>query len=143
MSAENKAVVRRLFQEVWNGGHIEVVDEIVAPDYVNHTPPPAGLLPGVKGFKQLVSTMRATLADFQVILEDLIVEEDKVVARWKTRGTGRREWDGMPTRNTLTFSEIGIFRIAEGKIAESWTSSDQPAAVPFSKTPTTVGSTTH
>ncbi len=113
MSAENKAVVRRLLQEVWNRGNLEVADDIVAPDYVNHMPQPAGLLPGVRGFKQLVSSVRATLTDFQMTLEDLIAEEDKVVARWTTR-TDKHEW---PAGNRVT--EIGIFRIAGGKIAES------------------------
>ena len=60
MSAENKAVIRRLFQEVWNRGNLEVADQIVAPDYVNHTPQLAGLLPGVRGFKQQVSSVHTT-----------------------------------------------------------------------------------
>ena len=68
MSAENKAVVRRLFQEVWNRGHIEVADEIVVPDYVDHTRPAEGLAPGVRGFKQQVSLVHATLAGFRIIL---------------------------------------------------------------------------
>ena len=67
MSAENKAVVRRLFQEVWNRGNLEVADEILAPDYVNHTPQLAGLLPGVRGFKQQVSLVRATLRNLFII----------------------------------------------------------------------------
>ena len=57
-------------------------------------------------------------------LEDLIAEEDKVVARWKTQGTEKREW---PAANMVTLTEIGIFRIADGKIAESWVTSHQPA----------------
>ncbi len=128
MSAENKAVVRRLLQEVWNRGNLEVADDIVAPDYVNHMPQPAGLLPGVRGFKQLVSSVRAALVDFQMTLEDLIAEEDKVVARWTTRGTDKRGW---PAGNRVTLTEIGIFRIAGGKIAESWISSEQPAGSSF------------
>ncbi len=116
MSAENKAVVRRLFHEVWNRGNLDVADEIFAPDYVNHTPFPGGVPPGVSGFKQLVSKLRATFAGFQMTLEDLIAEEDKVVVRWKTRGIHKHE----------LVTEIGIFRIAAGKIVESWVSSDQP-----------------
>ena len=53
MSAENKAVVRRLFQEVWNRGNLEVAGELISPDCVNHTSQSAGSLPGVRGFKQL------------------------------------------------------------------------------------------
>ena len=122
MSAENKAVVRRLLQEVWNRGNLEVADDIVAPDYVNHTQQPA--VPGVRGFKQLVSSVHAALVDFQMTLEDLIAEEDKVVARWTTRGTDKRGW---PADNIATLTEIGIFRVSGGKIVESWISSDQPA----------------
>ena len=127
MSAENKTVVRRLFHEVWNRGDLDVADEIFAPDYVNHTPSPGRLAPGVRGFKQLVSMLRATFASFQMTLEDLIAEEDKVVARWKTRGTHRHKWVAVaPIGKTVTLTEIGIFRIAAGKIVESWVTSDQP-----------------
>ena len=131
MSAENKAVVRRLFQEVWNRGNLEVANEILAPDYVNHSPQPAGLLPGVRGFKQLVSSVHATLAGFRMTLEDLIAEEDKVVARWTTRGTDKREW---PAGNMVTLTEIGIFRITDGKIVEIWITSDQPTSVLLQRT---------
>ena len=124
MSAENKAVVRRLFQEVWNRGNLKVADEILTPDYVDHTHPAEGLAPGVRGFKQLVSNVRATFSDFKMTLEDLIAEEDKVVARWKTRVTDKREW---PADNRVTLTEIGIFRIADGKIVESWITSHRPA----------------
>ncbi len=120
MSAENKAVVRRLFQEVWNRGNLKVADEILAPDYVDHTRPAEGLAPGVRGFKHQVSLVHATLTGFRMTLEDLIAEEDKVVARWKTEGTDKREW---PAGNRVTLTEIGIFRIDGGKIVESWVTS--------------------
>ena len=113
MSAENKAVVRRLFQEVWNRGNLDVAEELFAPDYVNHSRQPAGFPPGVRALKQLVSSVRGTFPDFQMTLEDLIAEEDKVVARWKAAG------------NMATLTEIGIFRIDDGKIVESWVTSDQ------------------
>ncbi len=124
MSAENKAVVRRLFQEVWNRGNLDVADDIVALDYVDHTRPDGELPTGLRGFKQQVNLVRATFADFRMTLEDIIAEEDKVVARWTTRGTDKREW---PAGNRVTLTEIGIFRIDKGKIAESWITSDQPA----------------
>ncbi len=66
MSAENKAVVRRLFQEVWNQGNLEVADQIVAPDYVAHIRPAEGLATGVRGFKQQVRLVHATLAGFRL-----------------------------------------------------------------------------
>ena len=127
VSAENKAVVRRLFHEVWNRGNLDVADEIFAPDYVNHTPFPGGLSPGVSGFKQFISKLRATFAGFQMTLEDLIAEEDKVVARRKTRSAHKHEWAAIaPTGKGVTLTEIGIFRIAAGKIVESWViTSDQ------------------
>ena len=125
MSAENKAVVRRLFQEVWNRGNLDVAEELFAPDYVNHSRQPAGFPPGVRGLKQLVSSVRGSFPDFQMTLEDLIAEEDKVVARWTTRRTDKRLPAGTHPGKTVT--EIGIFRIAGCKIAESWVTSDQPA----------------
>ena len=72
--------------------------------------------------------LRATFAGFQMTLEDLIAEEDKVVARWKTRGAHKHEWLAIaPTGKTVTLTEIGIFRIAAGKIVETWVTSDQPS----------------
>ena len=61
-----------------------MADEIFAPDYANHTSSPGGLAPRGSGLKQLVSMLRATFTGFQMTLEDLIAEEDKVVESWVT-----------------------------------------------------------
>jgi predicted SnoaL-like aldol condensation-catalyzing enzyme len=68
MSAEeNKAIVRRLIEEAWNQGNLDVLDEIVATDYIRHDP----LNPGVRGkeaFKQLIATYRAVFPDVHITL---------------------------------------------------------------------------
>ena len=127
MSAENKGLVRRLFQEVWNRGNLAAADEIFTPDYVSHGHAPDVLSVGVPAFKERVRIVLSRFADLEMTLQDLIAEEDKVVARWNTRATTKREWqDIAPVGRILRVDEIGIFRVDDGLIAESWLSSSQP-----------------
>ncbi len=80
MSVENKGLVRRLFQEVWNRGNLAAADEIFTPDYVSHGHAPDVLSVGVPAFKERVSIVLSRFADLEMTLQDLIAEEDKVVA---------------------------------------------------------------
>ncbi len=127
MSAENKGLVRRLFQEVWNRGNLAAADEILAATYVGHGDAPGVLSVGVPAFKRRVSGVLSRFVDFEMTLQDLIAEEDKVVARWSTRATGKRDRLEIDSESTiLRTAEIGIFRVDAGRIAESWVSSGRP-----------------
>ena len=127
MSAENKGLVRRLFQEVWNRGNLAVADEILAPTYVSHGDAPDVFSVGVPAFKQRVSGVLSRFAGLEMTLQDLIAEDEKVVARWCSRATVERvRQDGAPKGRILRMSEIGIFRVDAGKIAESWGSPFRP-----------------
>ena len=76
---ENKVLLRRLFEEVWNQGNLAAVDELLAADYVLHDP--AMLIRGPEGFKAYVSAFRAAFPDIHATIEDQIAEEDKVAMR--------------------------------------------------------------
>ena len=129
MSAENKGLVRRLFQEVWNSGNLAAAEEILASTYVSHGDAPDVLSVGVLAFQRRVSGVLSRFADFEVTLQDLIAEEDKVVARWSTYATDRRDrLDIASASRILRTAEIGIFRVDAGRIAESWVSSSQSIA---------------
>lgn len=126
MSAEeNRALVRRFIEEVFNRGDLEIVDEVVAPDYLHHDPTTREFGSGIEGFKQLVRFYRSAFPDLSITLEDQIASGDKVVDRWTGRGTHRGELMGVaPTGKQVTASGISIHRISGGRIAETWNNYD-------------------
>lgn len=117
---ENKALVRRHVEEAWNKGNLSVLDEIMAPNLVNHNAPP-GITPDREGFKQIISMHRKAFSDLHVTVEDMVAEGDKVVNRWTVSGTHKGEYMGIaPTGKQVTLTGISIHRIEGGKIVEQW-----------------------
>lgn len=118
---ENKASERRFHEEVWNKHNLGTVDELVAPDVVEHNPLLPGQGPIREGFKQSVETALSAFPDAQVTLDDLIAEGDKVVARWTAHGTHRGDFMGVPATNKqVTVEGIDIYRYQDGKRIETW-----------------------
>jgi predicted SnoaL-like aldol condensation-catalyzing enzyme len=110
MSTEqNKAVVRRFIEEVLNNPNAALVDELLAPDYVNHLAPG-----GREGFKQFNTMLRSALPDLKIhsSIEHLIAEGDYVVARitYHVTNVGKE----------ATVSDLSEYRLANGKIVEDW-----------------------
>ena len=121
---ENKALIRRFFEEAWGKGNLAVADELLAADFVLHAPPP-GVAPDLEGYKQWVSMTCAGLADRQSTVEDQIAEGDKVVTRWTYRGTHKGELMGIaPTGKQVMVTGICIERIVGGKIVKEWSEKD-------------------
>jgi predicted ester cyclase len=123
MSEENKAVARRVVEELFNhDGNLDAADEIFAPDYVGHEPA-FGDLHGVEAVKQFAATERQAIPDLKNTIEHMVAEADKVVTRFRGRGThtGETEAFGPPTGNRYEVTGITIQRFAEGKIVEDWT----------------------
>jgi steroid delta-isomerase-like uncharacterized protein len=124
--ADNKALVRRLFDEVWNTGNVALVDDLLAPSFVDHAAQMGGDDPTRDGFKTQVRLFRTAFPDGRSQIEDLIAEDDRVVARWTDGGTQRGEWMGVPpTGKRVTMSGIDVYRIEQGRIAEFWCSEDE------------------
>ena len=124
MSEENKAIARREWEEIWNQGNLDVIDEICAPNYVGHFLPP-GMPSGREGYKQLVTMYRAAFPDIQITIEDQIAQGDKVVTRWTSTGTHKGELMGVAaTGNFGSITGISINRIVGGLIVEDWTEYD-------------------
>jgi steroid delta-isomerase-like uncharacterized protein len=122
---ENKALVRRSFEEVFNQGNLDAVEEIFAPDYVLHDPTSPEEIRGTEGMKQYVSMYRHAFPDLQQTIEDQIAEGDKVATRLTGRGTHQGELVGIPpTGNRVEAPGIVTNRISGGKIAESWANYD-------------------
>jgi predicted ester cyclase len=96
MSAEeNKALVRRFFEEAWNKGNVAAVDEFMATDYVEH-PLSSELPPGAEGLKQLIIAYRSAFPDLKLTLDDIFAEGEMVAFRWSVRGTHLGDWLGIP-----------------------------------------------
>ena len=101
---ENKAIVRRWHEEVFNEKNLDAVDEILHPDYVRHTD-----LHSIEEAKEWLIRSSSRSPDMQVITEDTIAEGDKVVTRWTGQVGGKAIVTG-----------VSIHRIADGKIIEDW-----------------------
>src|SRR5690606_15339076 len=103
----NKALVRRLFAEVFDRGDLDAADRLVREDYVQNNPTVA---PGRAGLKAFVADLRRAFPDIRLEVADLIAEGDRVVARVVGRGTHLGEFQGLaPTGRTFCASSIDIF----------------------------------
>jgi predicted ester cyclase len=92
---ENKALVRRFTEEVFNRGNLDVADELLAPNFVDHNVSP-GEQSGIEGYKRVVAEQHASSSDLQYSIEELIAEGDKVVSRVIGSGTlDQREHMGV------------------------------------------------
>ncbi len=117
---ENKAVARRIFEEIINGRNLEVVEELIAPGYLFHGSGGRELR-GPEGFKQLISQPHAAFPDFHLTVEDIIAEGDKVACRFSTKGTHKGVLGGIPpTKKQVTNRGMSVYRIAGGKVTEHW-----------------------
>jgi steroid delta-isomerase-like uncharacterized protein len=126
MSAEeNKAILRRYFEEAWNQGHLAVLDELVAPTYVNHDPAVPGLPPGPAGLKPIIAGFRAAFPDLQITIDDQIAEGEKVATRYTMRGINSGGFMGRPpTGRQISVGGMQIERVVDGQIVEHWRKSD-------------------
>jgi steroid delta-isomerase-like uncharacterized protein len=125
MSEENKAVVRRFIEEVWNSGNLAVIDELIAEDHVDHDPAQAGAPGGREGMRAFVQMYRSAYPDSHLELGEMIAEGDLVAAPWTATGTHQGELMGIaPTGKSVTVTGIGIDRVVDGKIVESWANYD-------------------
>jgi steroid delta-isomerase-like uncharacterized protein len=127
MSEENEALVRRYFEEIWDNGNLELIDELFTTNFVRHGPvgTEGGEVRGLEGFKDLVSSYRTGLPDLRIPIEDLIAEGDRVVTRWTAYGTHQGELLGnAPTGNQASVTGILVDRVSGGKIEEEWVAYD-------------------
>jgi steroid delta-isomerase-like uncharacterized protein len=116
---ENKGISRRFFEEVWNGGNLDAIDELSPPDGILRDRD-MGEHRGRAAAREFVTTYRKAFPDLRFAIEEQIAEGDKVVTRWMASGTHRGELMGIPpTEKSVRVSGVTIDRITDGKIAES------------------------
>jgi steroid delta-isomerase-like uncharacterized protein len=122
---EGKRLYMRLATEVLNGKNLDVVDELIARDFVEHVAGEARRT-GAEGFKAARRRRNAVFPDWSVRVDDLIAEGDKVVVRATGSGTHRGEFMGIPpTGRRISVTWIAIYRVKDGKLAEHWQNIDE------------------
>lgn len=127
MSDENQALIRRWFEEVWNKGREEAIDEMFAEDGIAH-----GLadesgedMRGPTDYKPFFRKFRAAFPDIEVVVEDTVTEGDKVAARCTVRGKHQSDSLGFAaTQQPMEITGITIVRVRDGKIVEAWNNFD-------------------
>jgi steroid delta-isomerase-like uncharacterized protein len=120
----NKAQYRRFYEEFLNKGNTQVVDEVVDPNVVSHSPFP-DQKPGAEGLKEAILRFRNAFPDLHTKAEDILADGDKVVGRFTVTGTQKGEFMGMPASGKkFTYEEIAIVRFRNGKIVEHWAVTD-------------------
>jgi steroid delta-isomerase-like uncharacterized protein len=121
---ENKTLIRRYYDDLWNKWDLAVADEIIAPD-ISFRGSLAVTANGLKEFKDYVGVVRAAFPDFYNSIDELIAEGGTVVARLTYTGTHRGKLFGIaPTGNRVTYSGIAVFKIKDGKIRDGWVLGD-------------------
>jgi predicted ester cyclase len=121
--AENRRTGRRVLLEIWSEGRLDVVDELYAPDYVDHVTrgPEPGTVSGPDGLKDAVRMFRDAFPDLTYTIDQEMAEGDCVMTRFSATGTHRGEFLGAaPTGRSVTYTGVDINRIVDGRIVESW-----------------------
>ena len=126
MSAQNKATMRRIYEEIWNQGNFEVLDDIISPDYVSHLPTPPGVPSGREGLRWLIQMYRTAFPDLHVQVEDQISEGEKVLTRITIQGTHQDQFMNVPpTNKKVTVTALVVTRFEKGQNVEGWAELDR------------------
>lgn len=125
-SEKNKAIDARITLEAFNQGRLDVIDEVISADFVDHSQLPPGLPPGREGVKALARALRSAFPDFKVTIEHQIAEGDLTVHHVSATGTMKGDFAGMPASGKRArWEAIHISRLANGKVVEHWSVQDQ------------------
>jgi steroid delta-isomerase-like uncharacterized protein len=119
----NEHVVRKFFEGFWNAGGLELAEELMAADHVHHI---ADLdVHGPDGVKELVTSLREAFPDLTFVLEDLLMDADKVAVSWTAHGTHTGPLGDLEaTGRWAKWTGIDLIRLRDGQIVELWASAD-------------------
>ena len=121
----NKELIRRLFEEAFNGGKLALLDRIIGAPYIEHNPAP-NQAAGPAGVRARIEAMRAAFPDLRFVLEELIGEGAIVAARYHWRGTHKGTFLGIaPTGRRLSVRGMDFYRVDGGRVLERWDSVDE------------------
>jgi|SRR5687767_2273546 len=127
MSEENKELVRRWFEEVWNKGRADAIEEMFDENGIAHglSDDPSKPIKGPRDYRPFYEVFRQAFPNLMIVVEDMVAEGDKVAARCSVRGKHEGEFMGRAaTQSPVEFTGITIVRIEKGKIVEAWNNFD-------------------
>ena len=120
----NKESMRRVFEEAWGKGNLEVLDEVVAPTFRQHQHDRPS---NREGFKAAIREVHTAFPDLQVTIEDSVAVDDKAWTRITCRGTHLGQFKGLsPSGRSFEITEIHIGRFENGRGVEHWGVADTP-----------------
>ena len=121
MSEQNKFLATRFYEEILNGRRMDVADEIMSPEYVDHS----AAAPGLENFKIYLTMITSVFPDIKVTIEDLFADEDKVAVRLTIRGAQMGSFSGFPPAGRqATWTGMDIIHFSNGRITERWSERD-------------------
>lgn len=121
----HKDTARRLYEDAINGGRLDLLDELIAPDFEQ----PDGSY-GPAAFRANVEALRAGFPDIRFTIEDVIAEADRVVVRWSWTATHAGTFRGIaPTHKRVTNTGIVIYAFRDGRITHNWLETDRLGAL--------------
>jgi predicted ester cyclase len=122
MSASPEAVIRRLIDDGFTGGNLEVADEVTSPDLVEHQSFGPGHAPGAEGVRAVISSLRRSFSDFRLTIEDLVADGGGTVwVRLRATGTNDGPYMGHPpTGRQMEIDVFDVVRVEDGRIVEHW-----------------------
>ncbi|HPA76619.1 MAG TPA: ester cyclase [Deltaproteobacteria bacterium] len=122
---QNKTIATRIIQDFINKNNPAAADELLAHDFVNHSPQ-FGVTQDREGIMQMIALLHKAFPDIHLTIEDMVAENDKVVLRMRSTGTNTGEFLGIkPTNKSMDSCQISIIRIEDGKVKERWNITDQ------------------
>lgn len=119
-NGNNNQIAVNFTEELWDKGNLKIADEIFSKDFIDHDPV-TGQLPGIEGYKLMVTDFRNAFPDLRVKNEDVIVEGNKVVVRWTAQGKHSGQLMNIPpTNKQVTLKGVDILLVENNKIIERW-----------------------
>lgn len=123
---QHQNIIHRYYEEVWNQGRLDVLDELLDTQYINHTPSVPNPPPGPDGLKPIVAAIRRAFPDLHYEIKDIIVNDSMAVARVIMTGTQQDSlFDLPPTGRKIMVNQINIEKIKNGKVVEHWRVTDE------------------
>lgn len=127
VTAQNKQICKRFFDELHDKGNFDIIDELVHPNVISHDPFP-GQPKGSEGVRSTMKIFRTAFPDLKLIHNDMIAEDDRVMIKFTATGTHQAEFMNIPaTGNKIAYEEVVILRLKNGKITEHWAVADAMA----------------
>ena len=126
LQKNNEQLIKRYFEEVWNDGKLDVLDEIISPDYINHNPGMPNPVPGPEGLKPIIAGIRKAFPDLKYVIKNMVISDNQVAVHTIMQGTHAGDFFGIaPTDKIIKVSQMQIERIANNKIIEHWRVTDE------------------